>query len=58
MNGWNGGGLTGDGGLIESKEDCAEEGYGLVAFGSGWRPEWTSMTKAELMAENRPTCGD
>ena len=44
--------------MIESKEDCAEEGYGLVAFGLGWRPEWTSMTKAELTAENRPTCGD
>ena len=24
------------------------------SFGLGWRFEWTSMTKAELMAENRP----
>jgi len=23
-------------------------------FGSGWRFEWASMTKAELTAENRP----
>ena len=27
---WNGGGLTGDGGLIESDEDSAEEGSGLL----------------------------
>ena len=31
LNGWNGGGLTGDGGLIESEEDSAEEGSGLLA---------------------------
>jgi len=24
------------------------------SFGSGWSCEWTSMTKAELTAENRP----
>jgi len=24
------------------------------SFGSGWSFEWTSMTKAELTAENRP----
>ena len=24
------------------------------SFGLGWRPEWTSMTKAELTAENSP----
>ena len=24
------------------------------SFGSGWSPDWTSMTKAELTAENRP----
>jgi len=24
------------------------------SFGSDWRPEWTSMTKAELTAENGP----
>jgi hypothetical protein len=24
------------------------------SFGSGWRFEWTSITKAELTAENRP----
>jgi len=24
------------------------------SFGLGWRPEWTSITKAELTAENRP----
>ena len=32
LNGWNGRGLTGDGGLIESEEDCAEEGHGLVVW--------------------------
>ena len=38
---------------IEGEEDCAEAAD--CSFGSGWRPEWTSMTKAELTAENRPT---
>jgi len=28
------------------------------SFGSGWRPEWASMTKAELTAENRPAYKD
>ena len=30
LNGWNGGGLTGDGGLIESEEDDTEEGCRLL----------------------------
>ena len=30
LNRWNGGGLTRDGGLIESEEDSAEEGSGLL----------------------------
>jgi hypothetical protein len=30
LNGWNGGGLTGDGGLIEGEEDGAEEGCRLL----------------------------
>jgi len=29
LNRWNGRGLTGDGGLVESEEDGAEEGGGL-----------------------------
>ena len=28
------------------------------SFGSGWSFEWTSMTKAELTAENRPAYED
>ena len=52
-NRWNDGGFTGDGGLIESEEDSSEEGRRLFV-GSGWRFEWTSMTKAELTAGNRP----
>jgi len=28
------------------------------SFGSGRRLEWTSMTKAELTAENRPAYGN
>jgi len=28
------------------------------SFGSDWSPEWTSMTKAELTAENRPAYKD
>jgi len=31
LNGWNGGGLTGDGGPIESEEDGAEKGRRLFA---------------------------
>jgi len=30
LNRWNGGGLTGDGGLIEGEEDGTEEGSGLL----------------------------
>ena len=30
LNRWNGGGLTGDGGLVESEEDCAEESRRLL----------------------------
>ena len=32
LNEWNGGGLTWDGGLIESEEDGTEEGGGLVIW--------------------------
>jgi len=32
LNGWNGGGLTGDGGLIESEEDGTEEDSGLLVW--------------------------
>ena len=28
------------------------------SFGSGRSPEWTSITKAELTAENKPACKD
>ena len=26
------------------------------SFGSGWSFDWTSITNAELTAENRPAC--
>ena len=32
LNRWNGGGLAGDGGLIESEENCAKEGGGLLVW--------------------------
>ena len=32
LNRWNNGGLAGDGGLIESEEDCTEEGCGLLVW--------------------------
>ena len=32
LNRWNNGGLAGDGRLIESEEDCTEEGCGLLVW--------------------------
>ena len=48
LNRWNGGGLTGDGGLVESEEDGAEEGSGLfIWIGSEVRMEIDDEGRAD-----------